>query len=142
MSSYVELPIGICLLPCDTLIEDRITGKKSVIGIIGAIRVTKFPCSYPSFNLLVSLTSGHGSYPCSLEVVSESKNEVIFSGQGTLKFTDPTQVVDLVFVLQRLKFNYADTYWVKFMVDGEPLMMRPIQVKLLEPPEDSVRPTA
>ena len=140
MSSYVELPIGIGLLPCDTLIEDKITGKKSVIGIIGTIRVTKFPCKYPSINLLVSLTSGNGSYPCSLEVVSESKNEVVFSGQGTLKFNDPTQVVDLVFVLQRLQFNYADTYWIKFMVDGEPLMMRPIHVKLLEPPEDSIRP--
>lgn len=140
MSSYVELPIGIGLLPCDSLIEDRITGKKSVIGIIGTIRVTKFPFKYPSINLLVSLTSGNGSYPCLLEVVSESKNEVIFSGQGTLKFTDPTQVVDLVFVLQRLQFNYADTYWIKFLVDGEPLMMRPVNVKLLDPPEDSIKP--
>ena len=63
MSSYVELPIGIGLIPCDTLIEDRLTGKKSLIGVIGAIRVTKFPCVYPAFHLLVSLTSGNGSYP-------------------------------------------------------------------------------
>ncbi len=139
MSSYVELPMGISLIPCDTLIEDRISGKKSLVGIIGAIRVTKFPCVYPAFHLLVSLTSGNGSYPCTLELVSESKNEVIFSGKGTLKFKNPTQVVDLVFMLQRLNFNYPDTYWIKFLVDGETLMMRPLHVTLLDPPEDSAK---
>lgn len=136
MSSYVELPIGIGLIPCDTLIEDRLTGKKALIGVIGAIRVTKFPCVYPAFHLLVSLTSGNGSYPCTLQLVSESKNEVIFSGNGTLKFNNPTQVVDLVFLLQRLHFNYPDTYWIKFLIDGEPLMTRPIRVDLLKPPAE------
>ncbi len=140
MSSYVELPIGIGLIPCDTLIEDRLTGKKSLIGVIGAIRVTKFPCVYPAFHLLVSLTSGNGSYPCTLQLVSESKNEVIFSGNGTLKFNNPTQVVDLVFLLQRLHFNYPDTYWIKFLIDGEPLMTRPIRVDLLKPPAEQAAP--
>ena len=140
MSSYVELPIGIGLIPCDTLIEDRLTGKKSLIGVIGAIRVTKFPCVYPAFHLLVSLTSGNGSYPCTLQLVSESKNEVIFSGNGTLKFNNPTQVVDLVFLLQRLHFNYPDTYWIKFLIDGEPLMTRPIRVDLLQPPAEQTAP--
>ena len=140
MSSYVELPIGIGLIPCDTLIEDRLTGKKTLVGIIGSIRVTKFPCIYPSFHLLVSLTSGNGNYPCTLEVVSESRNTVIFSGKGNLKFTDPTQVIDLVFVLKRIHFNYPDTYWIKFSVDGEPLMTRPLRVSLMEPPEDSIAP--
>lgn len=140
MSSYVELPIGIGLIPCDTLIEDRLTGKKSLIGVIGAIRVTKFPCVYPAFHLLVSLTSGNGSYPCTLQLVSESKNEVIFSGNGTLKFNNPTQVVDLVFLLQRLHFNYPDTYWIKFLIDGEPLMTRPIRVDLLKPPAEQTTP--
>lgn len=140
MSSYVELPIGIGLIPCDTLIEDRLTGKKSLIGVIGAIRVTKFPCVYPAFHLLVSLTSGNGSYPCTLQLVSESKNEVIFSGNGTLKFNNPTQVVDLVFLLQRLHFNYPDTYWIKFLIDGEPLMTRPIRVDLLKPPAEQTPP--
>ena len=140
MSSYVELPIGIGLIPCDTLIEDRLTGKKSLIGVIGAIRVTKFPCVYPAFHLLVSLPSGHGSYPCTLQLVSETKNEGIFSGNGTLKFNNPTQVVDLVFLLQRLHFNYPDTYWIKFLIDGEPLMTRPIRVDLLKPPAEQTAP--
>ena len=75
-----------------------------------------------------------------LQLVSESKNEVIFSGNGTLKFNNPTQVVDLVFLLQRLHFNYPDTYWIKFLIDGEPLMTRPIRVDLLKPPAEQTAP--
>ena len=138
MSSYVELPIGIGLIPCDTLIEDRLTGKKSLIGVIGAIRVTKFPCVYPAFHLLVSLTSGNGSYPCTLQLVSESKNEVIFSGNGTLKFNNPTQVVDLVFLLQRLHFNYPDTYWIKFLIGRGAIPLVKTRFRALPPPRDSI----
>ena len=140
MRSYIEVPIGIGLIPCDTLIEDRITGKKTIVGVIGAIRVSHFPCIYPSFHLLVSLTGGNGVYPCLLQVVSESKDEVVFSGNGELTFRQPNQVVDLVFLLRHIQFNYPDTYWIKFLVDGEPLMTRPLQVPLLDPPPTPAGP--
>ena len=91
MRSYIEVPIGIGLIPCDTLIEDRITGKKTIVGVIGAIRVSHFPCIYPSFHLLVSLTGGNGVYPCLLQVVSESKDEVVFSETGNLPSGSPTR---------------------------------------------------
>ena len=48
--------------------------------------------------------------------------------------------MDLVFLLQRLHFNYPDTYWIKFLIDGEPLMTRPIRVDLLKPPAEQTAP--
>jgi hypothetical protein len=135
MGSYVELPLGIALIPCDSLIEDRLTGKKSLIGIIGAIRCAQFPCVHPSLTILVSLTSGHGDYPCTLELVSESRNETVFVGKGDLKFKNPNQVVDLVFFLRRIRFEYPDVYWLKFLIDDMPIMTRPISVGTLELPQ-------
>ena len=128
MDSMLEMPMGIGLIPCDQIIEDRLTGKKSLIGVIGEIRVSKFPMRYPALHLLVSLTSGRGEYPCRLQIVSASQNEEIFSSRGRLKFKDPSQVVDLVFTLPSLHFKYADTYWVKFMIDDVTLMTRPLRV--------------
>ena len=126
--SMLEMPMGIGLIPCDQVIEDRLTGKKSLIGIIGEIRVGKFPCRYPALHLLVSLTSGRGEYPCRLQVVSASTNEEIFSSRGRLKFKNPSQIVDLVFTLPALQFKYEDTYWLKFMIDEVTLMTRPLRV--------------
>ncbi len=136
MGSYVELPLGIALIPCDCLIEDRLTGKKSLIGIIGAIRCPQFPCVHPSLTILVSLTSGHGDYPCTLALVSESRNETVFAGKGDLKFNNPNQVVDLVFFLRGGRFEYPDVYWLKFMVDDMPIMTRPISVAFQELPKN------
>ena len=128
-NAMLEMPMGIALTLCDQIIEDRRTGKKSLIGIIGEIRASKFPVRFPSLHLLVSLTSGHGEYPCRLLIVSGSQNEEIFSTRGKLKFNDPAQVVDLVFTLPPVQFNYEDTYWIKFMLDEVTLMIRPLRVR-------------
>ncbi|MBR4518827.1 MAG: hypothetical protein IKO65_07490 [Victivallales bacterium] len=133
-SSMLEMPMGIGLIPCDQIIEDRLTGKKSLIGVIGEIRANKFPLRYPALFLLVSLTGGRGEYPCRLQILSASQNEEIFSSRGRLKFKNPTQVVDLVFTLPALQFKYEDTYWVKFMIDEVTLMTRPLRVTEVQIP--------
>ena len=125
----LEMPMGIGLIPCDQIIEDRLTGKKSLIGVIGEIRMGKFPGCCPALHLLVSMTSGRGEYPCRLQIVSASQNEEVFSSRGRLKFKDPAQVVDLVFTLPALEFKYPDTYWIKFLIDGVTLMTRPLRIK-------------
>ena len=130
----LEMPMGIGLIPCDQIIEDRLTGKKSLIGVIGEIRASKFPLHYPALHLLVSLTSGRGEYPCRLQILSASQNEEIFSSRGRLKFKNPAQVVDLVFTLPALQFKYEDTYWVKFMIDEVTLMTRPLRVTEVQVP--------
>ncbi len=140
MDPMLEMPMGIGLIPCDQIIEDRFTGKKSLIGIIGEIRVSKLPIRYPALHLLVSMTSGRGEYPCRLQIVSASSNEEIFSNRGRLKFKDPAQVVDLVFTLPPLHFKYADTYWLKFMIDEVTLMSRPLRVTEVALPEMPEQP--
>lgn len=128
MGAILEMPMGIGLIPCDQIIEDRLTGKKTLVGIIGEICSTKFPLRYPALHLMVSLTSGRGDYPCRLQIVGSTTNTEVFSSRGRLKFKTPTQVVDLVFTLPALRFETPDTYWIKFMIDDVTLMSRPLRV--------------
>ena len=135
MGAILEMPMGIGLIPCDQIIEDRLTGKKTLVGIIGEICTQKFPLRYPALHLMVSLTSGRGDYPCRLQIVSSTNNTEVFSSRGRLKFKTPTQVVDLVFTLPALKFDASDTYWIKFMIDDVTLMSRPLRVTETPPAE-------
>jgi len=48
---------------------------------------------------------------------------------------DPRQVVDLVFRLKGVRFPKSDMYWLHFLVDGVPIMMRPLIVQKTSPAE-------
>ena len=61
-----ELVMGLALILCDTIIEDSVTGKKSLIGLFSQIHAPKLPCIHQSMNILVSVTGGQGTYPCQI----------------------------------------------------------------------------
>ncbi len=126
--SYSEIPIGLALISCDTVIEDRRSGKKSLIGLFGQLNVRKLPYVHPSMSLLVSMTGGTGEHSCEVLCSNASLENPVFSVKGKIKFEHPQQVIDMVFQLQSIRFPLADTYWIKVVVDELPLMMRPLLV--------------
>ncbi len=136
MSPYIEAPIGIGLIPCDTLIQDRITGKKSLIGVFDNITAQKFPFVCHVFYVMASLSGRKGTYPFSLEISSEKERQVIFAAKGSVELPSPVDVVDMVFPIQRVQFPYPDLYWIKFKIAGDPLMLRPLKVSRKVPPQE------
>jgi len=126
--SFSEIPIGLALIPCDTVIEDRLTGKKSLIGIFGQFSVRKFPYIHPNMCMLVSLTGGSGERVCEVTCSDADSQNVLFNVKGKIKFEHPHQVLDMVFQLRAVRFPHADTYWIKVNIDDMPLMMRPLRV--------------
>lgn len=136
--SLAEMPIGLALIACDTIIEDRRSGKKSLIGIFEQIGVKKLPFTLYSMSLLVSLTGGSSEHFCEVLCSNDSSSKPIFTVKGKLKFKHPTQVIDLVFKLSSLRFTTTGIYWIKVLVDEIPLMMRPLLVKEVTktPPEE------
>jgi len=135
--SAAEMPMGLALVICDTIIEDKTTGKKSLIGIFDRIQATTFPCTHPAMSIFVSLTGGRGKYPC--EIVcrhGDSSSAMAFSAKGNIAMRDPGQVVDLLFQVKGVHFPQPGTYWVHFMVDEMPIMLRPLFISKLEPPKE------
>mgnify|MGYP006281043595 CR=1 FL=1 len=127
-----DAPMGLALVACDTVIEDKVTGKKSLIGLCDRIAGTRFPCVHPELSVYVSLTSGRGERPCAVTCRHTDDVTVAFTATGKIRFRDPTQVVDLVFRLRGVRFVKPGTYWLQFLVDDMPIMVRPLTVSKIE----------
>jgi len=123
-----ETPMGLALLVCDTIIEDKLTGKKTLVGLFDRVHAGRLPCVHPAMNVFVSLTGGMGECPCEVVCEHSSADAVAFSAKGKVSFKDPAQVVDLVFRLKGVRFPQEGTYWLRFLVDGIPIMMRRVMV--------------
>lgn len=128
MAAYSELPVGLSLIVCDTIIEDKLTSKKSLIGLFGRINVRSLPVVHPSMSLLITLTGGNGTYPMEVQCTHAELDAPVFSVTCDVKCDSPMQVLELVFQLKNIRFPLPDYYWIKVLIDGVPIMMRPLQV--------------
>ena len=130
--AQLETPMGLALLVCDNIIEDKHSGKKSLVGLFDRVQVASVPCTHPSMSVFVSLTGGRGEYPCEVVCRHTDNRTIAFSATGKVVLRDPRQVVDLIFRLNGVRFTKPDTYWLHFLADGIPIMMRPMFVQKAE----------
>lgn len=124
--------MGLVLVACDMLIEDKQSSKKSLIGLFDRLYAGTFPCTHPAMTVMVSLTSGRGDYPCELVCRHADSETVAFSAKGKIAFREPSQVLDLVFHLKGVRFTKPGTYWLHFLVDDVPVLMRPLFIQKAE----------
>jgi hypothetical protein len=130
--AMLETPMGLSLLICDTVIEDKLTGKKSLVGLFDRVHAQRLPCVHPAMAVFVSVTGGRGEYPCEIVCKHQDGETLAFDAKGKVNLRDPRQVVDLVFRLSGVRFPKDGLYWLTFQMDEIPIMMRPLQVKRRE----------
>jgi len=140
--AQLETPMGLSLIICDTVMEDKHTSKKSLIGLFDRIHAQRLPCIHPAMSAFVSVTGGRGEYPCEIVCRHQDGETVAFSAKGRVDLKDPRQVVDLVFRLSGVRFLKDGLYWVTFQMDDVPIIMRPLQVQKREPKKGSAEPPA
>ena len=116
------------LFICDTVIEDKITNKNSLIGLFNSIHSNEFPFIHPVINVYVSLTGGHGKYQCSLSCVKADTDKPIWSSGGQISMADPLAVFEINFELRNVSFPAAGIYNFQFLCDNEPIISRKFQV--------------
>ncbi len=121
--------MGLALVICDTIIEDKATGKKTLVGLFDRLFSGRFPCVHPSMSVFVTLTGSRGTFPCEVICTHTDDATIAFSAKGEVKLLDPRQVVDLVFRLQGVRFPKEGNYWLRFHVEGIPIMMRTLLVR-------------
>jgi len=128
--------MGLALLVCDTIIEDKVTGKKTLVGLFDRVQTARLPCVHASMNVFVSLTGGRGKYSCEAVCRHTDDETVAFSAKGQVTLSDPRQVVDLVFRLKGVRFPKEGMYWLHFVVDDVPIMMRHMLIQKAKPPPE------
>ena len=126
-------PIPLAMIICDTIIEDRATHKKSLIGIFSNIKVKEFPARHYSMNIFCSLTEGIGEYQGCLRCTNLKTNEVIINMQGAIKFPNRLAMVEFSFELKNIiTFPSPGQYIFELLCDEQPVISRKFMVSKME----------
>ena len=123
-----ELPIGLTLVLCDTIIEDVRTKKKSLIGLFTQITAEKFPYTHPKTDVLVSMTGCLGTVPCTITCSLDGAEKPLVSVNFKVDVHSPRDVADVVLSIKSMRFPAPGLYMIRVLADGIPFMMRPIRV--------------
>jgi hypothetical protein len=135
------IPTLVSFLICDQVIDDRLSNKKSAIGIFNTILVPKVPTSIQQMAILASVTEIAGRAELEIRLVRDADNQVLFSGRGAVEAPNPLAVVDLLFGIQGLRIPEAGQYAFELLSEGEILGRRRFQVLVRPPPAPPVPPT-
>jgi hypothetical protein len=128
-------PIGLAIVICDQIIEDKLTGKKSLIGIFNQIGAQSFPCRHPQVCVFVSLTDGRGQCVARLRIIHDESNHVVAEVNGQIQFPDVHTVVELNFNLVGLTFPEPGVYSIEFYCDDSLVLERRFRVIHVKPPQ-------
>ena len=68
-------------LIADTVLQDRMTGKWSIIGIFDQVFSPTFPCVHPSLAIYVRLTDAQGNYKVKIEL-RDAEDQILSTFEG------------------------------------------------------------
>ena len=138
-------PLLVNLIPCDLVIEDRYTGKASIIGVFEYIEPNVYPFCMPTFSLFCQLTNGHGNVTIDVAIVDTRENDsVVFERKVDYQFKDPLEIANIVCVLINVVFSHEGEYRIVLKKGTETLGERRIvcgEVKQREGGEEYVPET-
>src|ERR1051325_8366882 len=125
-------PVPLAIVICDQIIEDRLSGKKTLVGLFNSIAARSFPCSHASMSVFVLLTDGRGKKESELICRQEETAQSLMQTKGPIEFADPTVVVDMHFSLQGVTFPKPGLYSFEFYADEEMVVEKKFNVAELK----------
>jgi hypothetical protein len=133
MTVEKSAPVGLAIVICDQIIEDKLSHKKSLIGIFNQIATPTFPCRHPRMAVFVSLTEGRDAYAVRLRMVHEETGASIGEVKGQIQFADIHMVAELNFELLNVTFPHPGLYSIEFYCDDSLVLERRFQVLQIMP---------
>src|SRR5882724_673974 len=130
------IPSGVAIVVCDLIIEDKLTSKKSLIGIFNQIATQDFPYRHPQISVFVSLTEGRGQCAARLRIIHDESDHVVAEVKGNIEFPDVHAVFELSFNLVGLVFPQPGTYSIEFYCDDALVLERRFNVTHIKPAQD------
>ncbi|HXI84256.1 MAG TPA: hypothetical protein VNL17_09215 [Verrucomicrobiae bacterium] len=129
------IPSGLAIVVCDQIIEDKLTSKKSLIGIFNQIGAQDFPYRHPQVCVFVSITEGRGQCAARLRIIHDESNHVVAEVKGNIEFPDVHAVFELNFNLVGLVFPQPGMYSIEFYCDDALVLERRFNVTHVKPPQ-------
>jgi len=143
----IAAPTLVSLLICDQVIDDRLSNKKSAIGLFNTVLVPSLPTRIQQMAVMATLTEITGRTPLQLRLMRDEDNSVLMQTRGHVDAPDPLAMVDLVFAMQGVPVANAGQYAFELLSEGELLGRRRFQVRVgrprpprMTPPPGSTKP--
>ena len=125
-------PVFVALLMADRVITED-NQKKGIIGTFTRFTVRQFPALMPPWFIYAAVTNISGEHSFSVNLVSDTTQQVIFSAGGKVNVDNPRRVVELVIQVANVAFPHQGSYVVLFNIDGQQMGSRVLEVL---PPEE------
>lgn len=137
------VPVVLAMIVCDAIHQDPATRKCTILGTFSTISARKFPVTHPQLAVHIALTNGHGKARIRLTLVGlDETKPPLFSGEGTIEFTDPRVVAELNFRLANVSFPAPGEYRFQVYGNDELLMERRLTVFSVASKQPPGPPTA
>lgn len=112
-------PIVRSFLIADSVIQDRLTGKWSIIGVFDRVLAPSFPVIHPTVALYFRMSDAQGRYRIKVEFRDGSDRRVgLFEGIE-LEVKDAAQSVDLGLPTHMLRLEKPGKYQFQLYVNDE-----------------------
>jgi hypothetical protein len=132
-----ELPVVKAFLVADGVIQDRATGKWSVVGIFDQIYAAAFPCFHPIVAIYVKLSDALGRYKVKVEF--RDADDAVASVFEGIEFevADRTKSVEFGVTTQHLPLKRPGRYQFQLFLNGEYAAAATLDVLAIKPPADA-----
>jgi hypothetical protein len=106
-------------LVADAVIQDRLTGKWSVIGVFDRVMAPSFPVVHPTLGVYVKLADAAGRYRVQLELRDSTDRCVSAFPAFEMDIKDRGQAVELGFPTHMLPLEKPGKYQFQLHLNGE-----------------------
>ena len=127
-------PIISSFLIADAVIQDRLTGKWSVIGVFDKIYGPSFPCVHPNLALYVKFADAQGRYRVRVEFRNAEDKIVSTFERIEFEVKDRLQSGDFGVSTHGLPLEKTGRYQFQLYLNDEFAASAPLDVQKLEQP--------
>ena len=128
MSEQVS-PSVQAFLVCDTVIEDSLTHKKSLVGLFTHLQAQVFPCQHQQLGVYFCLTDAQGPYQFDITLVYLNTDQVICRASlPNVEIRDRLQISDFGINIPALVFPAPGRYEFRLLMSRRLIAQKDFQV--------------
>jgi len=121
-------PTLTALLVCDTVIEDKVTSKKSIIGAFTDIWSHNFPCVHYRMGVYFCLTNAEGEYEIRLKLIKTDSEDLLAEAGLSVTINDILSINDFGINLPMAVFPKPGRYEFQIFANKEFLSRKEFRV--------------
>jgi len=122
-------------LVCDTVIEDSLTKKKSLIGLFTHLQAMTFPFQHHQVGLYFCMTDAEGTYHFDIDLIHVNSDQLVCRASlPEITIGDRLQIADFGINAPALLFPLPGRYEFRLRMNGRVIAQKDFDVIQVTPP--------